>query len=285
MLIKHNLNWLNKEFLRAKYCPLFTSLITLLIPTNSTTLQRTKSAFNKIFHWLSPPCCLLCLSPINSDGKQIKTIYTCNLCTNSLPTTLNTCEKCGETLANNIDNICGSCVSSPPAWNRLYASYEYKLAIREIVARAKFQEKHTYCKIIAQLMLLSVKQNDKQLLLNTSYLIPTPSHRSRLNERGYNQALYITKELSKLTRVPILDCLEKNAKTAPQSSLSKKQRKSAVLRFTIRKGTSKNYSLYKGKSVIVVDDVLTTGSTALQMTKTLNTIGFSTINIWVFARA
>jgi len=106
-------------------------------------------------------------------------------------------------------------------------------------------------------------------------------------ERGYNQALLISQELSLITKINTLDCLEKTKATLPQSSLKKIDRLKSSPSFSPNTQFTKQNAkktIYQNKHAIIIDDVLTTGSTATQMSKALNKLGFSKIDVWVFAR-
>jgi len=229
--------------------------------------------------WLAPTHCLLCKSQIKTDS--ITPI--CDQCQHSFLKETNSCLKCGINISNSIDTVCGGCISSPPIWHSFNASYSYTTSIKEIVYQAKFKNSHSYCKLIASLMAQEIpKQFD-----NADFLIPVPLHPSRLKERGYNQSLLICRELSSITKIATLDCLEKTKATLPQSSLKRIDRLKSSPSFSpniqLTKQNTQN-SICKNKHAIIIDDVSTTGSTATQMSKALNKLGFSKIDVWVFAR-
>jgi len=247
-----------------------------------TLLQKTakfqKHQTIRLKEWLIPTYCLLCKSDINPGF----TLSICNQCQQSFLKESNGCQKCGINIANPIDTICGKCLSYPPLWHSFNANYIYTNSIKKIIYQAKFKNSHKYCKLIALLMTQEIPEQFK----HADFLIPTPLHSSRLKERGYNQALFISKELSSITKIPTLDCLEKIKATPPQSSLKKYDRLKSSTIFTLNKKITKQSikkTSYK-KHAIIIDDVLTTGSTAEQMSKALNKLGFSKIDVWVFAR-
>jgi len=93
------------------------------------------------------------------------------------------------------------------------------------------------------------------------FLLPIPLHPSRQRERGFNQAAVIAKVVATLVHMPVnTSCLERSKKTLPQVNVKHKEERIENMKqaFNIRKN---NTSLIRGASIILVDDVYTTGST------------------------
>ena len=106
-------------------------------------------------------------------------------------------------------------------------------------------------------------------------LVPVPLHKSRIRERGYNQSTLLAKELAKLSGLPVLhNSLVKHEKSAPQArSASVEERKKNVSGvFSVRDET------IKGKAVILVDDVSTSGATLDACAGVLKEAG--AISVW-----
>ena len=130
-------------------------------------------------------------------------------------------------------------------------------------------------------------------------LIPVPMHISKLRQRGYNQSLLLTQQLSKLTQVPYDRKLLKKTKITPaQAELSLKKRQNNLRgsfefighRSVKAKSLIKNWTFVtndKAESVpnhvAIVDDVFTTGATASEIAKILNRNGVNYIQIWGIA--
>ena len=112
-------------------------------------------------------------------------------------------------------------------------------------------------------------------------LIPVPLTKRRLKWRGFNQAEEIGKELALFFKIPLIsDCLIKIRETPPQVELSDEERKENIKGvFIIR-----NRELVKNRRIVLVDDVLTTGSTMEECTRILKTAGAKEINGVVLAR-
>jgi ComF family protein len=113
-------------------------------------------------------------------------------------------------------------------------------------------------------------------------LLPVPLHPQRLRERGFNQALLLTKELSRRTGIPYLKTILKKKKpTLPQVNLSGMEREKGLREaFHV---TEKEELL--GKSVLLVDDVYTTGATVNECSKVLLKGGAEKVNVLTLAHA
>ena len=110
-------------------------------------------------------------------------------------------------------------------------------------------------------------------------LIPMPLHKNRLSERGFNQAVELARPIAKHLGLPIdlNNCIRKKT-TAPQSDLSRKERIKNV------KGAFEVLRPVSGH-VVIIEDVMTTGSTAHEFAKTLLQAGATNVDVWVCARA
>lgn len=112
------------------------------------------------------------------------------------------------------------------------------------------------------------------------YLHPIPLHKGRLRERGFNQALLISRFFQKFVDVPILEVLERTKETTSQARISSLNERWQNLRgaFTL----TKKDSIYN-KDIILIDDVMTTGSTILSAAYTLKKNGARTVHALTLA--
>ena len=113
-------------------------------------------------------------------------------------------------------------------------------------------------------------------------LIPVPLHPKRLKERGFNQSLLLVKELSRKTGIPYRkQILKKSRPTIPQVNLNGKEREKGVKgSFQIMDGEE-----VEGKSILMVDDVYTTGATVNECSKVLLTGGAKRVDVFTLAHA
>ncbi len=113
-------------------------------------------------------------------------------------------------------------------------------------------------------------------------LIPVPLHPKRLRERGFNQSLLLVKELSHRTGIPYEKrLLQKKRQTLPQVELSGREREKEVRNsFRIIKREA-----LRGKTILLVDDVYTTGATVNECAKVLLAAGAERIDVFTIAHA
>jgi len=113
-------------------------------------------------------------------------------------------------------------------------------------------------------------------------LIPVPLHPKRLRERGFNQSLLLVKELSHRTGIPYEKrLLQKKRQTLPQVELSGREREKEVRNsFRIIKREA-----LLGKTILLVDDVYTTGATVNECAKVLLAAGAERIDVFTIAHA
>lgn len=110
-------------------------------------------------------------------------------------------------------------------------------------------------------------------------IVPVPLHRRRHQERGFNQSLYISRALSDMTGLPVNNLLRRTRYTAPQAQLSAKERTTNIVGAFGRKAVAK-----WPKSVILVDDVITTGSTMAECASVLRQHGVREITAVAIAK-
>ena len=192
------------------------------------------------------------------------------------------CVRCSRHLeAYSPEGLCHDCQKRLPDFDLAWGFTLYKPPMRELIQSFKFQNKTCLRKTfthIAQTFLerypLSFQEFDA--------IIPMPLTPTRLRERGYNQALLLAEGLSQILRLPCLtDQLERVRHTPRQSDLGEKERWTNILgAFRM-----KPLSAIAGKKIILVDDLLTTGSTASQAAQTLMAAGAVKVGIIVLSLA
>lgn len=132
--------------------------------------------------------------------------------------------------------------------------------------------------IIDHILLLNENPN---LLLKDSILVPIPLDKKKMKQRGYNQSEELTKEISKIMKIPFLaDVLIKTKTTLPQMKLSEQERRENLKNVF----ACKNTPAIRGKKIFLIDDVYTTGSTMEECALTLKRAGAKEIWGIVVAR-
>jgi len=168
--------------------------------------------------------------------------------------------------------------------NDLYFGLPYqKSLIKKLIQKFKYSP---FIKELSQ-VLASIVINHFQLLDNVEnfseyILIPVPLEKKKLRWRGFNQAEEIAKELTKFFKRPLLsDCLIKVKETQAQIDLSKKERRENIRGVFL----VKNAERIKGRKILLIDDVYTTGSTMEECARVLKEAGAKEIVGIVVARA
>lgn len=229
-------------------------------------MQRKIRCMKTLFRHLLPPSCFLCLA----SCKQ--TI--CDGCQSDLPINRNACYRCASTLSGSDINLCGQCITHPPAFDKTIAAYKYEQPIQYMVMQFKFQRQLRYATVLAALLAKKIKQSYGNNEL-PSAIVPMPLHIKRQRQRGFNQSLEIAKILAKELHLNTYsqNCI-RTINTPPQTELSGKQRRQNVKNaFAVKKEIP-------DKHVAIIDDVITTGSTANELAAQLKRSGIKRVDIW-----
>ena len=198
----------------------------------------------------------------------------CPRCLERLVRANNACRLCG--LENQGDGeICAVCLYDPPRWQHLIAPLQYRGLARELLLLLKFSGSLYLANSLASTLVKSFSRTTSL----PEVLLPVPLHHNRFIERGFNQALEIARILSLQLDIRLdTQSLRRVRDTHAQAGLSANQREKNILKaFTCNKDTAYRH-------VAVVDDIVTTGSTANEITKTLHRAGIKTVEIWGLAR-
>ena len=171
--------------------------------------------------------------------------------------------------------ICGSCLSNPPAFTRTIAALQYAFPVDALIHSLKYQTNLVIAPILAKLLVDQLNT----LTALPNIIIPMPLHPIRLRERGFNQAMEISRYVAKQMQITLLpDSCHRIKHTPPQTGLPWKARQK-----NIHKAFSCTIDL-SGKHIALLDDVMTTGATLNELAKVLRKQGASEISNWVIAR-
>jgi len=185
------------------------------------------------------------------------------------------CATCGMPLEATEQKTCAACLARPPRIARTRAAVAYDELSRSLAIRLKYGRKVAIARTMARYMAPLVADGDNRLL------IPVPLHRTRLWQRGFNQSALVARELSRRLGIaadPL--ALRRIRRTPPLKGMSPLQRRRTVAgAFRVR-----DRGAVAGKTVILVDDVLTTGSTADACARTLKRAGAARVELVSWAR-
>ena len=186
------------------------------------------------------------------------------------------CETCGIPLEATDAGTCAVCLAKPPRISRTRAAVAYGDIARTVALRLKYGRKVALANTMARYMTPLL-----QPLSPGDILVPVPLHRRRLWQRGFNQAVVVMRVLSRRTGIPTdARLLERVKRTPPLKGMSAQQRRRTVAgAFKVREGAD-----LRGRTVVLVDDVLTTGATANACARALKRAGAERVELISWAR-
>jgi len=219
---------------------------------------------------LYPKRCPVCLGAL-PPGKQL----ICEGCVKKLRLVRDpVCYRCGKPLSDPDKEYCGNCGKRMPEFIRGIAWAEYSSRyIRRMLSEVKYHEDPQL--LDYPCMDFGGRKRAEVRSWGAGALIPVPVHEKRLRERGYNQAEEIARRLSAEWDIPTdADWLFRKENTVAQKKLSDRERLLNLIdAFEIR-GERSRY-----ETVILVDDIYTTGSTAIACTRTLMKAGVKKVYV------
>jgi ComF family protein len=216
---------------------------------------------------LLPPVCLLCGA---SGGHQ----PLCPACQNDLPAlSAPCCPICLE--ATPYGERCGACLVHPPHFDRVFALYHYVFPVDRLIHELKYSAQFALARRWRQELATRLVTQPHR----ADRILPLPLHDERLAERGYNQAQEIARALSRATGIALdTQSLSKCRATRPQSESSLKERRRNL------KNAFACQTDLSGQRLLLVDDVLTTGTTLNEAARVLKLHGAEEVTALVVAR-
>ena len=226
-----------------------------------------------------PARCELCGSQLENLEK-----YICRNCSSKLPVISTPhCPICYRSIRTRGDEnrICGYCkLDSKRIVEKVVALYEYRDGARELIHRYKYDKYQFLSVFFAENLFEQVNESD--ILEGVDWIVSIPLHWTRKRWRGFNQAYKIARYISKKTGIPLLPAkyFKRIKKTTPQVILNAEHRKK-----NIRGAFELNKKIrFENSSVVLIDDVLTTGATSNECARILKKAGAKKVNILVLAR-
>lgn len=206
----------------------------------------------------------------SGNGKVV-----CSSCMKKLPLIFHCCQKCGEKIDGEY-NVCLNCKTNFRDFDRNFSVFEYSGLAKEMVWKLKYENKKYLAKTMAHF--LAEKVISENITFDILTCVPTGKQTRR--KRGYNQAQLLAQELAKLLNCKAdFSVLYRVKENTSQVELSAIERAKNIENSFI----VVNKQAVKGKTVLVVDDVLTTGATMGECAKMLKKAGANKVFGLTFA--
>lgn len=227
---------------------------------------------NRILDLLFPETCPSC----NGPSQAHRTAPFCNTCWAGIqPYEGPMCRVCGLPLPSSYADRCAECTADPPEYETHRSFSLYDGTLREAIHRLKYGKLRRLAPPLADLLFAMD-------IPDVDYIVPVPLHPSRLKQREFNQAGLVARHLSRRTGIPLdLLSLEKVTNTPPQVGLPRRQRLANERKaFRVLEGGP-----LKGRRVLLMDDVATTGATLRACARALAAGGTALVEAVTLARS
>lgn len=230
-----------------------------------------------IINLLYPAICRVCSKKINRLNQNI-----CNGCINKIKERLPPfCIKCGKQLNGHpeLTAECCDCKNENPYFDRAWSACYYEGVLKELIHDFKYKKITALSTDFTTLITDFMKKYN--IARNCHLVIPVPMHPRRLFKREINHSDILAKNIAKELNIRYSNRILKKIKDTPvQSTLKRHERiKNLSSSFSF-----KNSSLVRGKNILIVDDLFTTGSTVNECARVLKDAGAESIEVITLAR-
>ncbi len=175
-------------------------------------------------------------------------------------------------------DICGACLKQAPHFDATEAIWRYEFPIDRMIQSLKYSRRLASADFFGE-ALAALSGNGFKSAAPPDVILPVPLSTKRLAQRGFNQSVEIARPLARQLGVPLELKRIRRRDTAPQTGLPWKERAKNI-RHAFECGIDLG-----GKTVLVVDDVMTTGATLDELARTLKAHGAARVENRVLARA
>ncbi len=237
-------------------------------------VHQFKTALSDLFF---PPACAFCEAPIVESEALL-----CDSCSDSMDQVNEPiCVQCGlpvPGLAVQGSDRCGRCLADPPVYEKARYAVYYEGAVRDALLRFKFAGALHVAAALSQILTAAYRRHFRPD--HFDLIVPVPIHRTRLIHRGFNQVVVLAEKLSRETGIPLdRTSFKKKKDTPPQVGLTRAARvKNLRGSFGLQRPDR-----IRGRKVLLVDDVATTGSTIAEAAKTIVRSGAARVDVLVLA--
>lgn len=240
-----------------------------------TLVDGAGAGLRGLVDMLMPPTCMACKAPVAVP------LGLCADCWAALPTITGArCNSCGIPLplAYQTESACLGCLNEPPDFDGALSPFLYDGPARLMVLALK-NGRESYAAPMAAAMLRAANG----MAAPGRIIVPVPLHRWRILSRGYNQAALLARAVARLSGgILALDLLRRTRPTPRSQGMNRSQRQRNVKgAFRIAPGAGNSL---KGRHVLLVDDVMTSGATASACARALRRGGAASVHVLTYAR-
>jgi len=191
------------------------------------------------------------------------------------------CSKCSKPIDyNSSTNLCADCSSYENHFEASKSLFAYEGLIKKGIYNFKYYNKPYFGKFFGNCIINYMRKTN---YMNFDYIVSVPLHMTKMRTRGYNQSELLAKYISNKLSIPYADALKRTKITLKQSTQTKEERRKNLKNaFAIKENSITNS--IKNSSVLLVDDVYTTGSTADECSKALLDFGVEKVFVITIAR-
>lgn len=231
-----------------------------------------------LLHLFLPASCYVCGVPLSANIRHF-----CEVCRKKVFTDPDSvCPHCAATIGpfGAPDGFCPQCRDEKFAFDSVVRLGPYLGVLREVILRLKYHQNEALAELIGETWALQAQA--VLTALQVDAVVPIPLHWWRRWRRGYNQSAALAQGLAGVLRLPLQTAWLRRIRNTPmQTKMSLSGRRENVRNaFRVRHGIS-----VKDRSILLVDDVMTTGATANESARTLRQAGAKRVIVAVLARA
>lgn len=217
--------------------------------------------------------CMFCTGELNQNSYNT----TCEECLSTLPFIKNPCDRCGASMNENQSGVCLKCKRINHNFVQAKSVFEYMDKPLAVVHNLKYNGKRYLVEYIVKYLLDVYSTWD----MFADFITCVPMFELKEKERGYNQSKLLAEEFSNKTKIPFYEFCAKVVDTQSQTELNTQERISNVEDSFAFKPEFKK--MIKEKTILIIDDVITTGATTSEISKVLLSAGAKECFVLSFA--